>query len=73
MISLVTATTDYRPLGSTVMPVDHFTAFCTSNAKRAQTTFALEPTNYEADAYYLNGYIYIKSRTIYDMSYVFAF
>lgn len=73
MMSLVTATTDYRPLCSTVIPVDHFTAFCTSDAKCVQTSFALEPTNYQASAYYLNGYIYIKSRTIYDRSYVFAF
>ena len=55
------------------MPIAHFTAFCTSDKTDAQTAFALEPTNYEATAYYSNNYIYIKSISNYDMSYAFVF
>lgn len=74
MISLTTATKGgNRPLASTVLPVDHFIAFCTSEDMCTQTSFALEPTNYQASAYYTSGKIYIKSRTNYDMSYIFAF
>ena len=74
MICITTASADFRrPLASTVMPIDHFIKFCTSETKCAQCSFALEPTNYQASAYYSNSYIYAKSRTNYDMSYVFAF
>ena len=61
MVSLTTATkTGNRPLASTVAPVDHFTVFCTSEDTCMQTSCALEPTNYQASAYYTSGKIYIK-------------
>ena len=74
MISLSTATKGTcRPLASTVLPVNHFTEFCKSEETTIQTSFALEPTNYQAAAYYKSGKIYIKSRSNYDMAYIFAF
>lgn len=74
MVSLTTATeSGDRPLASTVMPIDHFTTFCISVGTVAVCVYGAEPGNYECTAYYTDNKIYIKSKSSFDMSYLFAF
>lgn len=57
-----------RPIVSTVCLASQFTDACTSASQTMQATYASEPGNYKADAYWSGGRLWMKSSGQYDHS-----
>ena len=55
-----------RPIVSTVCLASQFTSTCTSASQTMQATYAAEPDNYKADAYWSGGLLYMKCCGRYD-------
>lgn len=49
-----------RPIVSTICLASQFMGSCTSASQTMQTTYAVEPDNYKADAYWSGGRLWMK-------------
>ena len=66
MLILMCCTKDNRPLGSTTLLTYEFINTCKSDATSAQCCFGAEPANYTCNAYYANGSVYLKTKSLWD-------
>lgn len=73
VLNIVVLTTDNRPLASTLFMPEYLINNCTTAAKSAISTYALEPNNYAAYVYYSNNVLYIKSTSGFDKAMLIAF
>ena len=56
----------HRPIVSTVCLASQFTDACTSASQTMQATYATEPGNYKADAYWSGERLWMKCCGRYD-------
>lgn len=73
ILSLVTSTSDDRPLASTVFTPDYLIKSCPTADKCAMCVYPIEPNAYAAQVYYSNNILYIKSLSVYDKAMLIAF
>lgn len=55
-----------RGLGSTVMEASSFVSQCASASSTMQSVYGADTTNYESQAFYSGGNLYLKSKSQYD-------